>query len=229
MSTTKNKHKSSEAITLKRSEITLADYNPRKLSNEARKQLKANIKRVGLMGGIVWNGTTGNLVSGHQRVSILDEINNYPKNDYDIRVEKVNLDEKTEMEQNIFLNSKTVQGEFDSELMANIITDIDPILAGLDENDLLIMQLESPSIDFTDIMKKAEMLTPPTAPQTKEEIKAKKEKYSSEVDDRWEGEPTVILSFDSFEHKAEFMEALGKDLYDKIIKGEEIAERIFGA
>lgn len=229
MSTTKNKHKTSEAITLKRSEITLSSYNPRKLSNEARKQLKANIKRVGFMGGIVWNVTTGNLVSGHQRVSILDEINNYPKNDYDIRVEKVNLDEKTEMEQNIFLNSKTVQGEFDSELMANIITDINPILAGLDENDLLIMQLESPSIDFTDIMKKAEMLSPPTAPQTKEEIKAKKEKYSGEVDDRWEGEPTVILSFDSFENKAEFMEALGKDLYDKIIKGEEIAERIFGA
>ena len=222
------KHKSSESITIQRSEINLADYNPRKLSDAARKQLKANIKRLGIMGGIVWNEATGNLVSGHQRISILDEINGYPKNDYAITVEKVDLSDKEEKEQNIFLNSKSVQGEFDSDLMANIITDIDPILAGLDEYDLTMLSLETPSIDFTDIMKKAEMLSPPTAPQSKEEIKAKKEKYSSEVDDRWEGEPTVTLSFDSFQNKAEFMEALGKDLYDKIIKGEEVAEKLFG-
>lgn len=222
------KHKSSESITIQRSEINLADYNPRKLSDTARKQLKANIKRLGIMGGIVWNEVTGNLVSGHQRISILDEINGYPKNDYTITVEKVDLSDKEEKEQNIFLNSKSVQGEFDSDLMANIITDIDPILAGLDEYDLTMLSLETPSIDFTDIMKKAEMLSPPTAPQSKEDIKAKKEKYSSEVDDRWEGEPTVTLSFDSFQNKAEFMEALGKDLYDKIIKGEEVAEKLFG-
>lgn len=222
------KHKSSESITIQRSEINLADYNPRKLSDTARKQLKANIKRLGIMGGIVWNEATGNLVSGHQRISILDEINGYPKNDYAITVEKVDLSDKEEKEQNIFLNSKSVQGEFDSDLMANIITDIDPILAGLDEYDLTMLSLETPSIDFTDIMKKAEMLSPPTAPQSKEEIKAKKEKYSSEVEDKWEGEPTVTLSFDSFQNKAEFMEALGKDLYDKIIKGEEVAEKLFG-
>ena len=222
------KHKSSESITIQRSEINLADYNPRKLSDTARKQLKVNIKRLGIMGGIVWNEATGNLVSGHQRISILDEINGYPKNDYAITVEKVDLSDKEEKEQNIFLNSKSVQGEFDSDLMANIITDIDPILAGLDEYDLTMLSLETPSIDFTDIMKKAEMLSPPTAPQSKEEIKAKKEKYSSEVEDKWEGEPTVTLSFDSFQNKAEFMEALGKDLYDKIIKGEEVAEKLFG-
>jgi len=222
-----NKHKSSESITLKRSEISLAEYNPRKLSVEARKKLKANIKRLGIMGGIVWNEASGNLVSGHQRISILDEIEGYPKNDYKITVEKVNLSETEEKEQNIFLNSKSVQGDFDSDLIANIINDIDPILAGLDEFDLTMFNLEAPSMDFTDIMEKASKLSPPTAPLSKEEVKAKKEKYSQEVDEKWEGEPTVILSFDSFQNKAEFMEALGKDLYDKIIKGEEVAERIF--
>ncbi len=179
------------------------------------------------MGGVIWNEATGNLVGGHQKVSILDEINKYPTNDYDITVEKVNLTDKEEKEQNIFLNSKSVQGEFDSDLMANIITDIDPILAGLDEYDLTMLSLETPSVDFTDIIKKADLLTPPAEPLTKDQIKAKKEKYSADVDEKWEGEPTVILSFDSFQNKAEFMEALGKDLYDKIIKGEEIAERIF--
>jgi len=227
MNTMKNKHKSSVPVTIKRSQITLAHYNPRKISPEARKQLKANIKRLGMMGGVIWNEATGNLVGGHQKVSILDEINKYPTNDYDITVEKVNLTDKEEKEQNIFLNSKSVQGEFDSDLMANIITDIDPILAGLDEYDLTMLSLETPSVDFTDIIKKADLLTPPAEPLTKDQIKAKKEKYSADVDEKWEGEPTVILSFDSFQNKAEFMEALGKDLYDKIIKGEEIAERIF--
>ncbi|WP_160067643.1 hypothetical protein [Sphingobacterium bovisgrunnientis] len=224
-----NKHKSSEPVTLKRSQITLAHYNPRKISPEAKKQLKANIKRLGIMGGIIWNEATGNLVGGHQKIAILDEINKYPTNDYDVTVEKVNLSEKEEMEQNIFLNSKSVQGEFDSDLMANIITDIDPLLAGLDEYDLTMLSLDAPAIDFTDIMEKASKLNPPTAPQTKEEIRAKKEKYSQEVDEKWEGEPTVTLSFDSFENKAEFMEAMGKDLYDKIVKGEEVAERVFNA
>lgn len=224
-----NKHKSSESITVPRSQITLADYNPRKLSTEARKKLKANIKRVGIMGGIVWNELSGNLVSGHQRVSILDEINGYPKKDYDITVEKVTLNDKEEKEQNIFLNSKSVQGEFDADLMADIIGDIDPILAGLDDIDLTMLQLESPSVDFTDIMEKASKPTPPTPPSTKEDIKAKKEKFSNEVDERWEGEPVLLLSFDSFQNKAEFMEAMGKDLYEKIVKGEEVAERLFNA
>ncbi len=222
-----SKHKSSEPVKLKRSDISLADYNPRKLSPEARKKLKANIKRLGIMGGIVWNEESGNLVSGHQRVSILDEINGYPKKDYDITVEKVNLSDTEEKEQNIFLNSKSVQGEFDSDLMADIINEIDPLLAGLDEFDLTMFNLETPSVDFTDIMDKASKLSPPAAPLSKEDIKAKKEKYNNEVDERWEGEPTVILSFDSFQNKAEFMEALGKDLYDKILKGEEVAERLF--
>lgn len=48
-------YKQSESRELSRSQISLADYNPRKLSPEARKRLKANIKRIGLAGGIVWN------------------------------------------------------------------------------------------------------------------------------------------------------------------------------
>ena len=102
-----------------RSEITLAAYNPRKITEEARKQLKANLKRVGLMGGIVWNENTGNLVSGHQKIGIMDELNNYnPKtneNDYKLRVEVVHLSEKEEKEQNLFMNNRAVQGDYTND------------------------------------------------------------------------------------------------------------------
>lgn len=55
---------------------------------------KANIKKVGLIGGIQWNETTGNLIDGHKRVMSVDLIQGYdgtPETDYDIKVEAVDL------------------------------------------------------------------------------------------------------------------------------------------
>ena len=58
------------------------------------------------MGGIVWNEDTGNLVSGHQKVSIMDEVNRYNlqthENDYKLNVEVVHLDLKTENRRELF-------------------------------------------------------------------------------------------------------------------------------
>ena len=130
----------SENREIKRSQITFASYNPRKISVEARKLLKANMKRVGLLGGIVWNEDTGNLVSGHQKVSIVDEVNRYNhqthENDYAIRVEVAHFDLKTEKEQNVFMNNRAVQGEYDNNMLKIMIPDIDPSLAGLNDFDL---------------------------------------------------------------------------------------------
>lgn len=50
-----NKITQPESREIRRSDINFADYNPRKITQEARKSLKANLKRVGLLGGIVWN------------------------------------------------------------------------------------------------------------------------------------------------------------------------------
>ena len=87
---TKNKITQPESREIQRSIINFANYNPRKIAPEARKSLKANLKRIGLLGGIVWNEVTGNLVSGHQRISVIDEENKYhpdtKDNDYLIRV-----------------------------------------------------------------------------------------------------------------------------------------------
>lgn len=107
-----NKITQPESREIQRSDINFANYNPRKITQEARKNLKSNLKRVGLLGGIVWNEVTGNLVSGHQRISVIDEVNKYNPdtrtNDYLIRVEVVHMDEKTEKEQNIFMNNRSV-------------------------------------------------------------------------------------------------------------------------
>lgn len=135
-----NKINQPESREIRRSDINFANYNPRTITQEARRSLKANLKRVGLLGGIVWNEETGNLVSGHQRVSVMDEVNRYnpvtKDNDYPIRVEVVHMDGKTEKEQNIFMNSRSVQSEFDSDMLKELLDGIDYNLAGLNDFDL---------------------------------------------------------------------------------------------
>ena len=60
---------------LNRSAIHFAEYNPRKLSDESRKTLKRGIKKFGLVVGSVVNKRTGlTVVSGHQRLSVMDEL-----------------------------------------------------------------------------------------------------------------------------------------------------------
>ncbi len=57
-----------------RSKIKNAPYNPRSIDDHARKKLHHNLKKKGLLDALVWNKRTGNLVSGHQRLSILDDL-----------------------------------------------------------------------------------------------------------------------------------------------------------
>lgn len=138
-----------------RSELNMASYNPRKISENARKRLKANLKRVGLLGGIVWNEDTGHIVSGHQRLSVMDEVNKYDpetmENDYPLRVEVVHLDEKSEKEQNLFMNNRSVQGTFDDDKLKEMLRGIDVDLAGYDELDLNLLGLtETPKVQNTD-------------------------------------------------------------------------------
>ena len=94
-----SKYIKGEAAELNRSAISFASYNPRKIDDEARKTLKRGIKKFGLVGGIVVNKRTGlTVVSGHQRLSVMDELQKYDlttkENDYKIRVEVIDVDEK---------------------------------------------------------------------------------------------------------------------------------------
>ncbi|KAA0126466.1 DNA methylase [Chryseobacterium sp. SN22] len=168
-----NKLKQSETIVLKRSQIKPADYNPRSITNEARKALKKNIKENGIIGGMVWNKQTGNLVSGHQKLNIADEVNKYEAgNDYEIKVEVIDVGLKKEKELNVFFNSKAVQGEMDYKKLAQIFPDIDAVLAGLDDVDVSMIEVELPQTDHIEI--------PSFEPQEEKKINAEYEKSISQ-------------------------------------------------
>lgn len=142
-----SKYQKFETATINRGQIKNAEYNPRKISDSAKKKLKDNIKRVGLLDTIVVNKNTMNIVSGHQRISILDSLER--KKDYNLTVAMVDLSEKEEKEQNIFFNNTKVQGEFDTDILASMLSDIDFECAGLDINDVGILgvEVDLPSIE----------------------------------------------------------------------------------
>ncbi len=139
-----SKYIKSESVELKRSAIRFASYNPRKISEESRKTLKRGIKKFGLVGGIVVNKRTGfTVVSGHQRLSVMDELQKYnhdtKENDYRIRVDVVDMDEKSEKELNILANNPNAQGTWDYDALRELVPDIDYRDAGLTDADLNII------------------------------------------------------------------------------------------
>ena len=234
-----NKYFKSETREILRSEISPADYNPRKISKEARTSLKQSIKKYGVVGGMVWNEYTGNLVSGHQKLSILDELNKYPETDYKVKVEVIQVDDKTERELNVFFNSPNNQGVWDYDKLAELIPDIDYKAAGLTDEDLQLI-----GVDFStqtdgerEIAEGIDELYAPIKEQkerSKEErmadIKAKKDRVKEEVKDKvLDLNSYVVLNFNSYKEKSAFMLRFGFEPMEKFIVGnlfQEMIERV---
>jgi len=106
-----------------RSAINPAPYNPRKISEYARRELKKSLQDFGLAEALVWNERTGHLVGGHQRIDLLDEDRNYPDaGDYTLSVSVVNLTPRRERALNVRLNNPQNAGTFDSRLLSEMLT-----------------------------------------------------------------------------------------------------------
>lgn len=219
------KHRSSESIQIERSKLKPHPNNPRKITQAARKKLKASIKKNGVVGGIVWNAKSGFIVGGHQRIDVLDEINSYdgtPETDYLVNVEKVELESKEELELIVLLNNRSVQGEFDNDLLAEIIPMIDYQAAGLDDYDLnfLGVMLDEPEPAALDIMADLEEVQKP-AEEKKAHVKEMRKQFAEKkVNEVQEGESYFMMTFDSYQAKAAFMQRFGFDPLDKYVKGE---------
>lgn len=219
----KLKYNQSETTEIKRSQIKAAPYNPRKQDAEVVRKLKKNFKSVGFLGGVVWNRLSGYLVSGHKRIQTLDIINGYDgraETDYDVKVEAVELDDKTEKEQNIFMNSPSAMGEFDTDKLRDLIPDLDYQAAGLTDQDLSIIgfEFQMPEIDemVTDLSELSS-----TYDERKEAVKHMKAQIKQQSNNKVdEHEAFVTLSFDSYKTKTAFMRRFGLAPDEKFIRGE---------
>lgn len=243
-----NRYFNSKTVELKRSQIKPASYNPRTISPEGRKQLKRSIKKYGVVGGIVVNQFTGyTIVGGHQKVSVLDELNKYNEatyeHDYNLRVELINVDEKTEKSLNVALNNPNIGGQWDFDALARLVPDIDYQDAGLTAADLniigcdFLLQTEEEN-SIADALE--DMMAPLTEQKeaekaakqmeraekvahmkdVKQQVKEAAQKQAQDMD------AYLMLSFDRFETKATFCERFGYDPYAKFIKGEIFDEQV---
>jgi ParB-like chromosome segregation protein Spo0J len=85
-----------------------ADYNPRRISKQAREALKASIKQFGFLQPLVLNTSTNTLISGHQRLSIAAELGIE-----EVPVLETELTSEKEKLANVALNK--IKGKWDAE------------------------------------------------------------------------------------------------------------------
>lgn len=138
-----------ETKLIEREKIKNAPYNPRFMTDQARDKLRENLMTRGLMGGLVWNKRTGNLVSGHQRIKAIDMCEK--TGDYMITVTVVDLTLKEEKAQNIFMNNSLAQGEPEEEKLLEILKELDgDAMTGFSESDIIRASLQHTSISEMD-------------------------------------------------------------------------------
>lgn len=129
---------------MNRKDLKLAAYNPREMDDDARARLHKNVEGVGLLEPIVMNETTGNVLSGHQRIDVLDVLEGTQDYLLDVSVVKMTLEQ--EQAQNIFLNNELAMGDFDAEKLGVMLPDIDLGMTGftLPELETIVPNFERP-------------------------------------------------------------------------------------
>lgn len=177
----------------------------------------------------------------------MDELQKYNpdthENDYRIRVDVVDMDERSEKELNILANNPNAQGSWDYDALRELVPEIDYKDAGLTEADLnmigcdfLLQTEEENSIagELESMMSEVNEQREADKAQRQME-RAAKTAHMKEVKQQVKDAATrqaqdmdayVTLSFDSWEAKASFCRRFGYDPYDKFIKGEVFSEQV---
>ena len=103
------------------SKLKAAEYNPRvalKAGDKEYEKLKRSIQEFGFVEPIVWNSRSGNVVGGHQRLTVLKDLG-----ETEIDSVVVDLDDTREKALNVALNK--VQGTWDNDKLAALLSDLE--------------------------------------------------------------------------------------------------------
>lgn len=205
-----------------RREIKTAPYNPRQIDDHARKKLKENLKTMGLLDALVINERTGNLVSGHQRLDILDTLSK-TGDDYYLDFAVVDLDPREEKQQNIFFNNTSAQGTYDADAIGRMLAndEVDYREAGFDDMDLQVL-LEGTEYQVT-------MFDDSAAPksvqddldQIDEIQRMRRERKAHRDRDQEANDPEFIavVVFPDRDAQSRFMERVGGDRNGRYVDG----------
>lgn len=204
---------------IKRSDIKLAEYNPRTIDEQSRKKLRRGLEQVGFLGGVVWNETTGNLVGGHQRVKIFDADNG--GTDYELTVAVFRGDESQEKAANLLLNNYEAQGGFDLDGLKKLFKSTPNLnleAAGYEHGDLVRL--------FGDNVFDA--ATGQQLEQIADKMRETRERYTSDDDrvkDRDSPNFFFVAVFPSDKQRREFLQRIGIP-DSQYVNGETLSELI---
>lgn len=130
-------------------DMNRAAYNPRvdlQPEDEEYQAIERSLKRHGLVQPIVWNRRTNTVVSGHQRLTVLEA-----QGETEVTVSVVDLDDIQEKELNVALNKIT--GEWDDDKLSAILNELGEEATDtgftLSEIDVLRDELKSHFDDVT--------------------------------------------------------------------------------
>ncbi len=230
----------SKTVEIRRSQIKLNPFNPKRHPEEAVKLQQRNFKKVGFLGGVSWNERTGHLLDGHRRVMAMDAINKYDgteATDYVIKVEATSMDEKTEKEQMTYMAVGNTKADMD--LIAEYINDIDTKDIGLTETEINSL-LRFSEVDntapeaaagqvetFFDFVPSPTVKAEGTENLTPEERKAIVKEARQVQNDNTDtyssaNDLYITLSFTDVENKIAFCEMMGVEADEKFMKGEDV-------
>jgi hypothetical protein len=189
------------SATVHRDVLKNAPYNPRVINEDERRRLKKGIEKVGVVAPVTWNLRTGNLVGGHQRVSILDTLAG--TKDYTLTVSQIDVDEKREKEINLLLNNVAAQGQWDAAGLEDLLRTPD-------------LDIEATGFNAADVFRMfgAESLSPEALKDMSERLDKIKEAFDGAPEKRGNAFPDdfyFVVVFRDYEARAEFAAKLGLD------------------
>lgn len=211
-----------EMDTISRDQIRGAEYNPRIISEDARKRLRKMLAKHGLVQPLVWNKRTGNLVSGHQRLSALDSLER--TQDYALQVAVVDVDEREERVLNVQLNNPSMQGEWDLDKLTEMAdaAAISPAEFGFSDGDIAVLFGDDGRLD--ELMGDVPEVT--EAKDTLREIKEHRAESMAKMQEAQGADYYFTVVCETEAQKKAILKALGIPEWESFANGRVLAGKL---
>lgn len=208
-----------EIEAIERGQIHGAEYNPRVISEDAKKRLRRMLAKYGLVQPLVWNRRTGNLVAGHQRLSALDTLER--SQSYSLQVAVVDLNEREEKILNVQLNNPSMQGDWDMDKLTELALegDVSPAEMGFSEGDIAVMFGGDERLD--ELMGDVEGVT--EAKNTLREIKEHRAESMSKMQEAQAADFYFTVVCETEAQKKAILKALGVPEWEAFAPGKYLA------
>jgi hypothetical protein len=214
----RTKHEKYDIQTISREAINMAQYNPRFIDEKNKKALEKGLKKNGLVEPLIWNKRTGNLVSGHQRISILDKLER--GTNYELTVAAVDLDETEEKILNVQLNNQTMQGQFDIGLLGDLALDADINFGDFGFDDFDVKFMFGDDDHFQELFPDSKDVT--AAKEDIKDIKANREAMNEKYKLEQNADFYFVVVCESQKEKDELLKQMSVPLYEQYVTGKSL-------